>query len=190
MLRFTILVTLMAGLLAQVAVADLVVKNWCKQQVTIKVSKEGGCDTGPDGCTRDGNEPWRLKHGKKPSIWRHKWNGSAVSVKIGKKGKKGILQYEYSNDAGGHWWNISDLDGKGGGLVGSPFRGNHVGVTVSGKGAGVGNCTNIRCPPHKVCHDSYQDPYEEKTRWCPRDTGDMTLDLCMPKKYFGDGRVH
>ena len=185
MLRNTLLTTIVAYIFAPSAVADVVVNNWCDEKVTIVTSQGEGCDSGPDGCTRDGHDPWRLDPGSGQSIWRHPWAGDAVSIKIGKEGKKGILQYEYSSNDGGIWWNLSDLDGGGPGLVGTPFQADNVGITPSGAGAGKGTCIKIRCAAHKTCADSYQDPADPKTKYCPRDTGDMTVDLCMPRKSFG-----
>ncbi|KAK0390633.1 hypothetical protein NLU13_0137 [Sarocladium strictum] len=161
----------------QIVLGDLVVNNHCRKDVTVVLSQNGGCDKGPDGCTRDGSEPWKLGGNKKKSVWRHAWQGDAVSVKIGKKGKDGILQYEYSHNGAGLWWNLSDLDGKGPGLVGTPFRSDRVGITPSGEGSGQGNCVKIRCKPD-------ENPDDPKTRYCPKNTGDMTLDLCMPKLEF------
>lgn len=169
--------------LAHGALSDLIINNYCDKDVSIRTSKGSECERGKGGCLWQGHKPWKLKGGGK-SVWRHSWTGEAVSVKISKQGKDGILQFEYTHEAEGLWWNISDLDGEGPGLIGTPFRHDRVGVTPSGAGSGVGTCVKIRCKRDEVCLDSYQHPDDPKTKWCPADTGDVTMDLCMPKKKF------
>lgn len=77
---------------------------------------------------------------------------------------QGFLQYEYTVAPDGIYWDLSDLDGQGRGLVGTPFRQDHVKVTPSGIGVGGGTCIKVRCPANTICVDSYQAPDEAKTR--------------------------
>lgn len=173
-----------AAALAQGALARLIVNNWCDDGVYIRTAQGAGCETGKGGCIGEGNKPWHLGPGKDKTTWKHSWAGEAISIKIGKEGHEGILQFEYSSKPEGIWWNLSDLDGEGPGLVGTPFRDDNVGVTPNGNGVGQGTCVKIRCAANSVCLDSYQHPDDPNTKYCPRNTGDMVLDLCMPKDMF------
>ena len=170
------------------SLASLKINNWCNVGVSMVISQFGGCDTGVDGrCIRDGSQPWRLGPGNGGSILNHPWRGEAVSLKISKNGVPGVLQFEYSRTSGewgGLWWDLSDLDGKGNGLVGTPFAKNNVGVSPTGNGSGKGTCVKIRCRAGKVCLDSYQHPDDPNTKYCPANTGNMWLDLCMPGNMF------
>ncbi len=65
---------------------------------------------------------------------------------------------------GGLYWDLSDLDGSGPGLVGTPFYNYNVKVSPTGDGQGAGTCLQIKCPSGKVCLDAYQSPDEAKTR--------------------------
>ena len=65
---------------------------------------------------------------------------------------------------GALWWDLSDLDGSGAGIVGNPFKNDNVKVTPVGTGAGVGNCETIKCAANHVCEASYQAPDDAKTR--------------------------
>jgi hypothetical protein len=167
--------------------SNLMINNWCNVGVTMIKAKDGDCERGPDGCINQGAPPYYLSPGNGQSILNHGWDGESVSLKIGKDGVNGVLQFEYSQtfgEWGGIWWDLSDLDGSGAGLVGTPFANDHVGVTPTGNGSGQGTCVNIRCEAGRVCLDSYQTPDDPNTKYCPLDTGDMWLDLCMPPDLF------
>jgi hypothetical protein len=172
--------------LAASAYARLNIHNYCGVDVTVVQSHAAGCDFGPNGCTDQGNQPWVIG---RDGILNLDWiaDGIGTSVKIGKTGVAGVLQYEYTmatGDFGGLYWDLSDLDGSGAGLVGTPFRSDNVKVTPTGNGEGQGSCVKIRCRANSVCLDSYQHPDDPNTKWCPTDTGDMWLDLCQPDDIF------
>ena len=124
-----------------------------------------------------GSAPWTIKKGATQEI-KYITDGAGTSVKISKKGVSGILQFEYTV-SNGLWWDLSDLDGDGPGLVGTPFGKDNVKVTPTGNGAGSGTCLKIRCKANTVCLDSYQHPDDKNTRFCPSGTGPMWLDLCV-----------
>lgn len=109
--------------------------------------------------------------------------GAGISVKIAREGASsgdGVLQLEYSL-ADHLYWDLSDLDGGGAGVVTSPFRDAHVRVTPTGNGANQGQnkCFTLDCPAGQTCQEAYQDPNQDATRVCPADTGDLILDLCL-----------
>ncbi len=144
------------------------------------------CDAGPDGVC---GHSVQINPG---NIYNLQWieNGQGTSVKISKGDAgfgSGILQFEYTkNDA--LWWDLSDLDGRGPSLVGTPFRGDNVKVSPTGNGSGQNTCLKIRCQAGQVCLDSYQHPPDHNTKWCPGNTGDMWLDLCQPTDQFNNKR--
>lgn len=106
--------------------------------------------------------------------------GSGTSVKIARYPGGGVLQLEYTK-TDHMYWDLSDLDGGGAGVVVSPFRDAHVRLTPTGNGVGEGvnKCWTLDCPAGLTCQESYQDPNQEATRVCPADTGDLILDLCL-----------
>lgn len=85
--------------------------------------------------------------------------------------------------------DLSDLDGRGPGLVGTPFRNDNVKISPTGPGSGQGTCVKIRCAAGKVCLDSYQHPDDPNTKFCPLNTGDMWIDLCQPTSQFNSKRA-
>lgn len=177
--------------LAPGALANLLINNWCPVGITLVQSHAAGCDSGVNGnCITDGDTPWVIPPGTGESILNLGYiaDGVGTSVKISKDDiPEGVLQFEYnvvSGEYGGLYWDLSDLDGSGGGLVGTPFRSENVKVTPTGNGAGTESCVIIRCAADTVCLDSYQHPDDPNTKWCPVDTGDIWLDLCMPGDIF------
>ncbi|KAK3313254.1 hypothetical protein B0H66DRAFT_389196 [Apodospora peruviana] len=189
--------TLLAFLPALATAAQLGINNWCGQTVYVAQSHCGSCDYGEEGkgkCLRDGGKPIAIAGGNgKGSERRIEYNrgGCGTSIKISKGDssfRSGILQFEYNWPADGMYWDLSDLDGKGNGLVGTPFRNDNVKVSPTGAGEGQGTCLKIRCPAGKVCLDSYQHPADPNTRYCPANTGDMWLDLCQPNGGFNNKR--
>lgn len=171
------------------ALANLQINNWCNVGVSLVQSHAGSCDYGMDGNC--GSAPWVIPAGTGNSILNLGYitDGIGTSIKISKDGvSSGVLQFEYtvaSGQFGGLYWDLSDLDGSGGGLVGTPFANDNVGISPTGNGANTGTCVQIRCAAGQVCLDSYQTPDDANTRTCPVDTGDMWLDLCMPQNIFG-----
>lgn len=173
--------------LAPGALAALNVNNWCDVAVSFVSTHSDGCETGADGgCTADGSEPWRLEPGTGESIATVEYieDGVGASIKISKDDvPDGVLQFEY-NVSDFLYYDLSDLDGNGGGLVGTPFADQNVKVTPTGNGALIDHCIEIRCTANEVCLGSYQDPNDVNTNTCPLDTGDLWLDLCMPPDIF------
>jgi hypothetical protein len=90
--------------------------------------------------------------------------------------------------SGGLYWDLSNLDGAGAGLVGTPFAADNVKVSPTGNGAGAGTCLQIRCKANTVCLDAYQTPDDPKTRWCPANVGNFWIDLCQPLAGFNSKR--
>jgi hypothetical protein len=62
------------------------------------------------------------------------------------------------------FWDLSDLDGNGAALVGTPFVGDNVMITPVGEGTGVGTCVTLGCPAGQICLDAYQHPDDSDTR--------------------------
>lgn len=181
---FTQYSALALAALASGVSANLKIRNNCKSQVTIVQSHAGGCNTGANG--KCGSAPYYVNTGATQEL-RYNTDGQGTSVKIGKKGVSGILQFEYTV-SGGLWWDLSDLDGRGAGLVGTPFAKDNVKVTPTGKGSGSGTCVPIRCKANKVCLDSYQHPDDTNTKFCPSGTGNVWLDLCMDSSKMNSKR--
>ncbi|KAM7203195.1 hypothetical protein V8F20_004137 [Naviculisporaceae sp. PSN 640] len=182
---------LVAGLLpALVSAGQLKINNWCSETVYIYQSHCGKCNKGlDDRCDWEGGRPWAVPQGSIHTIDMI-GGGCGASVKISRGDasfRSGILQYEY-NVADGIYWDLSDLDGSGNGLVGTPFRNANVKVSPTGPGEGQGTCVKIRCPAGQVCLDSYQHPDDPNTKWCPLNTGPMWLDLCQPSPNFNNRR--
>lgn len=170
--------------LAPSVLASFNIHNYCDVDVTVVYSKDASCDMGKDGTC--GSEPWTLASGE---IQNFDWipGGASVSMKVGKHGVEGVLQFEYSVVAGEYgsvYWDLSDLDGAGSGLVGTPFFNDNVKVSPTGPGAGTGTCKQIRCKAGQTCVDSYQTPVDNNTKSCPVNTGDMWVDLCQPEAEF------
>ncbi len=65
---------------------------------------------------------------------------------------------------GSNYWDLSDLDGRGADLVGTPFANDNVKISPVGNGTGTGNCVPITCPAGQICVDAYLLPEETKTR--------------------------
>ncbi|MCJ1444977.1 MAG: hypothetical protein MMC23_005481 [Stictis urceolatum] len=177
--------------IASTVSAGLNVNNWCTSDVFIYQSNNGGCDSGPNGICSDqpGAAPFQITAGNgQSSLLDLGWinNGEGTSVKIAKDSSfgNGILQFEYTFGSGGLYWDLSDLDGGGAGLVGTPFASDNVKVSPTGDGEGTGTCVKIRCPANQVCVDAYQTPDDVNTRFCPADTGDMYVDLCQDDSGF------
>lgn len=94
--------------------------------LTLAKSNNGGCDSGPNGfcSTSAGAAPFHIPAGNgQSSILALGWiqNGFGTSVKISKDAAfdNGILQFEYAF-TDNMYWDLSDLDGSGAGLVGTP----------------------------------------------------------------------
>ena len=175
------------------ALANLIINNWCGVGVSLVQSHDAGCDFGVNGnCISDGDTPWTIAPGTGESTLELGYiaDGIGTSVKISKDDvSEGVLQFEYNvvqGEFGGLYWDLSDLDGSGGGLVGTPFRDQNVKVTPTGNGAGQNTCVVIRCKANDVCLDSYQHPDDPNTRTCPLDTGHLYLDLCIPDGPFNN----
>ena len=175
--------------MASAASATLNVRNHCAVPVHIYRSTDGSCNLGPNEICQGsaGAAPWAVVPGAVAHFARFGWD-VGTSIKIAKDDPtlaSGILQFEYTwRSDDGIYWNLSDLDGRGAGLVGTPFADDSVVVTPTGAGVGEGTCAEIRCEAGAVCADSYQHPEDHNTRWCPLAIGEMWLDLCLPDQEF------
>jgi hypothetical protein len=167
----------------------------CYEDVYIYQSNNGGCDSGPNGICSSaaGAAPFVVPAGNgNPSVLALGLvaNGEGTSTKISKTTafNTGELQFEYTvNESGtvGIFWDISELDGAGAGLVGTPFAGDNVKVTPTGDGASVNTCNTIRCAANQPCAGAFTDPNEdEDVHFCPLDTGVIWVDLCEPTAQF------
>ncbi|KXJ93631.1 hypothetical protein Micbo1qcDRAFT_172543 [Microdochium bolleyi] len=138
------------GLLTASSSAKLNIKNWCSVPTPI-----GGT------FVWKGGEPWILPPNTTTSFdWIADGNGTAI--KISKHGiGPGILQFEYTLAADGLYWDMSDLDGTGDGLVCTPFGADNGRVVPTGSGAGAGTCVEIRCAVDEVCLDSTSEVCSE-----------------------------
>jgi hypothetical protein len=62
------------------------------------------------------------------------------------------------------FWDLSDLDGAGAGVTGTPFAADNVRVSPSGAGLGTGTCNVIKCAANAICQDAYQHPDDTATK--------------------------
>ncbi|KAJ3136781.1 hypothetical protein HK100_001285 [Physocladia obscura] len=156
--------------------SGLNIHNWCGVDVTVQLSHDGSCNYGPGGSASNCGGDWAIAPN---SITNFPWiaDSEGTSVKISKSGVSGILQFEYTL-SDNLYWDLSDLDGSGPGLVGTPFSGDNVKVSPTGNGSGSGTCVQLKCPAGQLCVDAYQNPDDSDTRACPTNTGVMWLDLC------------
>jgi len=173
----------------------------CFEPVFIYQSNNGGCDSGPNGiCSTDpGAAPFVIPAGNAVGNQIIDLglvaNGFGTSVKISKDTAfdQGILQFEYTVDQGvdpGIYWDISNLDGAGDGLVGTPFANDNVKVSPTGDGSNANTCNQIRCPAGQVCAGAFlASDQDAKVHFCPLDTGIMWLDLCEPGAQFNSRRA-
>ncbi|QSZ29716.1 hypothetical protein DSL72_004233 [Monilinia vaccinii-corymbosi] len=185
---------------ASTASASLTINNWCSQDVYIYKSNKGGCNVGTNGaCSTASNaSPWGIKAGKGASsmltlLWDT--DGHGTSIKIAKtsnwKTTPPILQFEYAWTTGQYaalYWDLSNLDGSGSELVGTPFKNDNVNISPTGTGSGSGSCVKLKCPAGVPCKDAYNTPEQEATHSCPLGTGTMWLDLCEPAGGFSSKR--
>ncbi len=151
--------TILAALAATASAGQFKINNWCNVPVFVYLSNGGSCNKGPNGqCQGQGGAPFRINSRE---IKGFDWiRDSGTSVKISKNDEgfgSGILQFEYTYATrDGLYWDLSDLDGRGPGLVGTPFFNDNVKLSPTGNGEGRGTCVKIRCRAGQVCLDSYQ----------------------------------
>jgi hypothetical protein len=135
-----------------------------------------------DAGQADGLPSLTLSPGSSEDLGWHKdphGIGAGTAVKLSPEDAAGVLQFEYTF-SDNMYWDLSDLDGGGAGVVTSPFRDWNVVVTPTGNGASEGGngCSPIFCEAGQTCEESYQYPDQAATRACPADVGDFFLDLC------------
>jgi hypothetical protein len=65
---------------------------------------------------------------------------------------------------GAMFWDLSDLDGNGANMVGTPFTADNVKATPVGPGSGVGTCLTLSCAANDVCLAAYQQPDDVDTK--------------------------
>jgi Bys1 family protein len=106
-----------------------------------------------------------LKAGQKGAAIPWIKNGQGTSVKIAKDSSFGkILQVEYTFTGPTLFWDLSNLDGSGASITGTPFAGDNVKISPSGAGVGSGTCKAIKCTADKTCADAYQHPDDTATK--------------------------
>ncbi|RDL36564.1 uncharacterized protein BP5553_05916 [Venustampulla echinocandica] len=164
--------------LVSLAFAAIDIQNYCGNKVYIRESHNGGCDANPDTGDCDG-DPLTIAPGGQASI-NTIADGTGISIKISLDFDfiSGILQFEYAV-SDNFYFDLSDLDGISGGVVGAPFRSSNVRAVPTGPGAGSGTCKPILCPADVTCHAAYQLFDQEATKGCPDTTVFMDLDLCV-----------
>ena len=144
----------------------------CKDSIFVKESNkvingdaskpEQNCDMGPNkkGCPSD---PWTINGGDRITIDMFK--SDSTSVKFSRDNdwqNPKVTQFEYTqNDK--FWFDISDIDGKGKGITGSPFFDENVMAWTDGDRTGSNTCIPIKCEKNKICQDAYQFPDDKKT---------------------------
>lgn len=184
-LRSLALVAFSSGALAKVTI-----NNHCDKGIAIRVAHGGDkCEAGETGClNQQGYKPWRLEAG---GSFDWDWNQNswtdAVNIKMQLDGdsESQVFQYEYSINNQGLFWDLSDLDGAGGGLLGSEIARHDLKMSVSGATGSGPTCKSFKCLGERVCPHLYNNPNDVNTSTCPQDTGDQILDLCVSKEMFG-----
>ncbi|KXJ88057.1 hypothetical protein Micbo1qcDRAFT_207806 [Microdochium bolleyi] len=178
----------LAAFAATGSAGQLKIKNHCSSTVNIRIAHGADCEKGQGGkCIKDGAKPYQIK---KDGTTAFSWigDGKGASVKIWKGDANQVLQFEYTVTKTGAYkglyWDLSNIDGKGPGLAGTPFASDNVHAKPTGKGFGSGTCKAVKCKKNEICRDAYNKPEERKTRHCPVDTGDMWLALCQPDSQF------
>lgn len=81
----------------------------------------------------------------------------SVNIKMSKVKdiEHGIFQFEYTLSNTTLFWDISDIDGTGDGVVGNIFADQNVQVTPTGD-LGSGNCHQVTCTKGTPCKGAYQ----------------------------------
>jgi hypothetical protein len=139
----------------------------CSQPVYIYQSNDGGCDKGPNGICQGqpGAAPYTLPPGTQGQSIAWINNGQGTSVKVAKDPSFGqILQVEYTFTGPTLFWDLSNLDGAGASVTGTPFAADNVKISPSGAGLGTGTCNVIKCTANQVCADAYQHPDDTATK--------------------------
>jgi len=161
--------TIVSAVLAAIAgktTATLNINNWCGQDVQYWQSTGAGCDAGPNGICYDqpGAYPWTISPGNIDYVpWVQDPQGTSIKIALGDNTwLSGVLQFEYTL-ADNLYWDLSDLDGAGSGVVGSPFLNQNVKVSPTGNGAEQNSCIQIRCPAGTLCAGAYNDPNQMAT---------------------------
>ena len=62
------------------------------------------------------------------------------------------------------FWDLSNLDGAGSSVTGTPFASDNVKISPSGTGVGTGTCNVIKCTANQICADAYQHPDDTATK--------------------------
>ncbi|KAH8684818.1 hypothetical protein BGZ60DRAFT_524018 [Tricladium varicosporioides] len=168
---------------------SLLINNNCAKQVFVRTSYKGGCDVGPHpgGVEQDKNfcynTPWKIEGGKSQRFdFQEDGEGSSIKIGTNNQLNNGYFQFEYTVATMGTFWDLSDLDGAGPNKVGSPFRHDDLSLIVGGTGSGQGTCKSIKCPKEQICKESYQLPWDNNTRGCPRTGSTFELNLCATPK--------
>ena len=130
-------------------------------------SNAGGCNKGANGICQGaaGAEPWTLNPGQQGLTIPWINNGQGTSIKIAKDSSFGqILQFEYCVTGPTLFWDLSNLDGAGASVTGTPFASDNIKISPSGTGVGTGTCNVIKCTANQICADAYQHPDDTATK--------------------------
>lgn len=163
-----------SALLALANANNLMITNWCSNDITTWQSHNGSCNAGPNGACffEPDAAPFKIPANRNTKAFPIIADGLGTSIKISNVNNAGILQFEYTV-SDNLCWDLSDIDGAGSASAGSPFFNENVQVTPTGNGVGQGTCSQLKCPNGEICANAYNSPDEVKTRACPSDTGDM-----------------
>lgn len=138
-------------------------RNRCDQTVYIYQSNNGSCDMGQDKVCS--SNPWSFSAGTKGNKIEYISDGIGSSIKIALDTTFGkILQVEYNDAPDALYWDLSNLDGKGPSVTGTPFADKNVELSPSGAGVGTGTCVPVKCAANQICTDAYQQPNDPNTK--------------------------
>jgi len=147
----------------------------CGKPVYIWQSNNGSCDFGPAHETLQHDAfgtpfcpiaiPWAVAPGQTQSLdWISNKYGTSVKISYSPIDNNGILQYEYTAGGDTFYWDVSNLDGLGANLVGTPFANDNVKITPVPGQVGNPDCQEITCAAGQTCLDAYQHPWDPKTK--------------------------
>lgn len=135
----------------------------CKSKVYIRQSHNGGCDENPDNGDCDGDPLLVTPQGHASLHTIEDETGVSIKISLDRDFVSGILQFEYAV-SDNFYFDLSDLDGVSGGVVGAPFYSSNVRAVPSGPATADGTCKPIRCPADETCVAAYQTPEQEGTK--------------------------
>ncbi len=185
----TITSVLLASAASVLATPTIAFVNHCKYDITYNIVT--GTSSGPQNTIAAG------------ATWAAPWTPNAqVSIKMGKAGANGVLQFEYNQyGSNNFWYDFSAIDG-------NPFADQNIKVSPTGTGSassdGVSGCQKIKLHANQLSADffqpnnCYQDAngqkhtgtgagcangaqiFPEPGNNCPTNTGTFWIDMCDP----------